>query len=294
MLNKIKAAVLRVYYRYANRHVWAGHYTDRPVSNLFIPGPGGPIPVRIYASEADGQHPVILYIHGGGWVIGDLESHHPFCQILAQRTTATVLAVDYRLAPECPYPAANDDCLAVANWVSENFKAVGPNNGRMIIAGDSAGGNLTAATCLAVQGRARDVLDGAITLYPVVDHYSNNRPSYKERARAKPLSSKLMFWFWDTWLGDTPPQRAPLARPLLSDKLGQLPPLFNITAEFDPLRDEGQAFARATEEAGVAVEHHHFPTAAHGFACSSGPSEEFNQFMDLLVAWLERNADTKV
>jgi acetyl esterase len=286
MWNRIKAALLRIYYRWENRRVWKGHYTDRPVSNLQIPGPAEAVPARIYAHTATGEMPVVLYIHGGGWVIGDLASHHPFCQVLAQQSGATVVSVDYRLAPEHPYPACNEDCLAAAEWLSLNLDAVGPNNGRLVIAGDSAGGNLTAATCLALSDQARATLAGAITLYPAVDHYSNPQPSYVERAKAKPLTMNIMTWFWDTWLTGTPPQDAKLARPLLSGDLDKLPPLFNVTAEFDVLRDEGRAFAETALQAGVAVEQHHYRDAAHGFACSSGPSEDFNRNMERLVAWL--------
>lgn len=288
MWNRIKAALLRIYYRWVNRWVWRGRYSDSPVSSLEVPGPAGPVPLRIYTNWADGQSPVILYFHGGGWVIGDLETHHPFCQELARRTASTVVAVDYRLAPEHPYPASTEDCLAAARWLTVNLDSVGPNNGRLVIAGDSAGGNLTAATCLALEGEAREKLAGAITLYPAVDHYSNPQPSHRERARAKPLTMNIMSWFWDTWLGATPPQDASAARPLLSDRLDRMPPLFNVTAEFDVLRDEGRVFAEAVSRAGVAVEQHHYAGAAHGFACSSGPSEDFNRNMDALVAWLQR------
>lgn len=286
MWNRIKAYLLRIYYRWENRRMWAGHYTDSLTSNLVLPGPAGPVPARIYASSANGKMPVILYFHGGGWVIGDLESHHPFCQVLAQRSGATVVAVDYRLAPEHPYPACSEDCLAAAEWVASNLDATGPNNGRLVIAGDSAGGNLTAATCLALSEGGREILAGAITLYPAVDHYSNPRLSHRERARAKPLTLNIMTWFWDTWLADTPPQDAKLARPLLSAELGRMPPLFNVTAEFDVLRDEGRAFAEAVQQAGVPVEQHHHRDAAHGFACSGGPSEDFNHNMQHLTTWL--------
>ena len=256
MWDRIKAVLLRVYYRWVNRRAWAGHYVDDPVSNLQIPGPAGPIPVRIYASTASGDMPVILYFHGGGWVIGDLESHHPFCQVLARQSGATVVSVGYRLAPEHPYPACNEDCLAAADWLCSNLDATGPNNGRLVIAGDSAGGNLTAATCLALGDHAREKLAGAITLYPAVDHYSNHQPSHTERAKAKPLTLSIMSWFWDAWLAATPPQDANLARPLLSDNLGRLPPLFNVTAEYDVLRDVGRACGEAAQRAGVAGVHH--------------------------------------
>jgi acetyl esterase/lipase len=286
MWNRIKAALMRIYYRWENRRVWAGSYDDKPVSNLQIPGAAGPVPIRIYASSATGELPVILYFHGGGWVIGDLESHHPFCQVLAQSSGATVVAVDYRLAPQYPYPASNEDCLAAAQWTASNLAATGPNNGRLVIAGDSAGGNLTAATCLALGEEARSKLAGAVTLYPAVDHYSNSRPSHTERGKAQPLTMNIMTWFWDTWLEDTQAGDAKLARPLLWGELSRMPPLFNVTAEFDVLRDEGRAFAAAVQQAGVAVEQHHYSKAAHGFACSTGPSGDFTRNMERLVSWL--------
>lgn len=288
MWNKIKAVLLRWFYRWSSRRAWSSHFTDHPVNDAEIAGPAGVIPLRIYNATADGSQPVILYFHGGGWVIGDLESHHPFCQVLAESSGATVVAVDYRLAPENPYPAANEDCLAAAEWMANNLDLAGPNDGRLVIAGDSAGGNLTAATCLALSNSAREKLAGAVTLYPAVDHYCNPRLSHQERARSMPLTLSIMTWFWNTWLGSTPPGDAHLARPLLSQSLATLPPLFNVTAEYDVLRDEGRAFAEAAQRAGVAVEHHHFSKSAHGFACSSGPTDDFKRNMDNLVSWLSK------
>lgn len=287
VLQKIKVAILRAYYRFANKKVWRGQFPDPPCSTLKIPGPDGPITARMYAATRADQ-PLILYFHGGGWVLGDLETHHPFCQELAQRTACTVIAVDYRLAPEYPYPAATQDCLAAAQWAATHLDELAPNNGSLVIAGDSAGGNLTAATCLTLEGEERDRLAGAITLYPVVEHYSTPQPSYTERAKAKPLSSSLLFWFWDTWLGDTPLADASSSCPLRSKELARLPPLFNITAEYDPLRDEGRTFAEAVAAAGVPVTQHHFDQAAHGFACSSGPSADFNTLMAALNDWLQQ------
>ena len=280
LLTTVKTSVLRLYYRLSNKHAWRGKFDDKPTSTLQIPGPAGPMAARMYTADASGELPLILYFHGGGWVIGDLDTHHPFCQVLSQRSGATVLALDYRLAPEHPWPAAQEDCLAAAEWVTRHLAELGPNNGRLVIAGDSAGGNLTACSALDLSEEARSKVCGAATLYPAADHYQRDWPSYREQARSGPLTTGIMFWFWNTYLGATAPDQAASARPLLSDKLDTLPPLFNITAERDPLKDEGQAFAKAVEDQGVKVQHRHYPKAAHGFACSEGPTEDFGLFMD--------------
>lgn len=282
----LKVALLRLYYRFINWWNWRGRHPRHATSTLQIPGPAGPIAARLYTAEASGDRPLILYFHGGGWVIGDLNTHHAFCQVLSQRCGATVLAVDYRLAPEHPWPAAEQDCLAAAQWVAGRLPELGPGNGRMVIAGDSAGGNLCATTCLSLTGPARAALAGAVTIYPAVDHYASGWLSYTERAHARPLTFKLMRWFWDTYLGDTAPAAATSARPIHSAALASLPPLFNITAEFDPLRDEGRAFGKAVEASGVPTHQRHFERAAHGFACSGGPNRDFLAFMDDLQAWL--------
>jgi acetyl esterase/lipase len=286
MLRALKTWIYRTYYRFSNRTQWRGKYPDPATSTLQIPGPAGAMEARMYTAAATGDAPLILYFHGGGWVIGDLDTHHPFCQVLANNTGATVIALDYRLAPEHPWPAAQEDCLAAAEWVAARLAELGPNNGGLVISGDSAGGNLTACTCLALSADARRQLRGAATLYPAVDHYQRDWPSYREQGSAKPLTLSLMCWFWDAYLGDSSPEDAMAARPLTSGDLALLPPLFNITAERDPLRDEGRAFAEAASGLGVPVQQRHFANAAHGFACSEGPTEDFNAFMADFRQWL--------
>ncbi len=286
MLRRLKTWFYRTYYRLSSAIQWRGKYPDPDTSTLQIPGPAGSIEARMYTATASGERPLILYFHGGGWVIGDLDTHHPFCQQLAHKTGATLLALNYRLAPEHTWPAAQEDCLAAAEWVAAHLAELGPNNGSFVIAGDSAGGNLTACTCLTMTASARELVSGAATLYPAVDHYQRDWPSYQERARASALTSALMFWFWDTYLGQSSPELALSARPMQADNLSSLPPLFNITAELDPLRDEGQAFAKAVKAKGVPVQHRHFADAAHGFACSEGPTENFKAFLDDFDRWL--------
>lgn len=285
-LTRLKTRLLRFYYRLSNKYTWRGKFNDHATSMLQIPGPAAPLAARMYTAGASDSLPLVLYFHGGGWTIGDLDTHHPFCQVVNEQVGATVLALDYRLAPEHPWPAAQDDCLAAAQWVAAHLAELGPNNGRLVIAGDSAGGNLTACSALGLSGEAQLVLCGIATLYPAVDHPEHNWPSYSEQSRSGPLTTNLMRWFWNTYLGDTPAAEAMPARPLRSSRLGQLPPLFNITAERDPLRDEGQAFAEAVASQGVEVRHRHFPGTAHGFACSEGPTEDFNRFIADFCQWL--------
>ncbi|TDG15478.1 alpha/beta hydrolase [Seongchinamella unica] len=286
-LDKVQARLLRLGYRLSNQYVWRGKFIDHATSLLQIPGPSGPLAARLYSNTASGRLPLILYFHGGGWVIGDLDTHHPFCQVLAERSGATVLALDYRLAPEHPWPAAQADCLAASEWVAGHLSELGPNNGRLVIAGDSAGGNLTACSALDLGADARQRLAGAATLYPAADHPQQAWPSYREEARSGLLTTGLMRWFWGTYLGGTPLAQAANARPLRSTRLGQLPPLFAVTAERDPLRDEGQAFADAVRQCGVDVRHRHFAGAAHGFACSEGPTDDFNEFIEEFCDWLD-------
>lgn len=285
-LTRLKTRLIRFYYRLSNKHTWRGKFNDHATSMLRIPGPAGPLAARMYTASASGNLPLVLYFHGGGWTIGDLDTHHPFCQVLNEQAGATILALEYRLAPEHPWPAAQDDCLAAAEWVAAHLAELGPNNGTLVIAGDSAGGNLTACTALDLSTGARQALGGVATFYPAVDYPERHWPSYSEQARSGPLTTNLMRWFWNIYLGDTPPAEAMPARPLQSNRLGELPPLFNITAERDPLRDEGQAFAEAAASQGVDVRHRHFPGAAHGFACSEGPTEDFNHFIADFCQWI--------
>jgi acetyl esterase len=285
-MNRLKVAVLRLYYRFINWWNWRGGHPRNATSTLQVPGPAGPIAARLYTADATDDRPLILYFHGGGWVIGDLNTHHAFCEVLSQRCKATVLAVDYRLAPEHPWPAAEEDCLAAAEWVAVRLPELGPGNGRLVIAGDSAGGNLCAITCLSLSDAARATLAGAVTIYPAVDHYQSGWLSYRERSRSRPLTFNLMRWFWDTYLAGTAPEDAFSARPLHSQSLATMPPLFNITAEYDPLRDEGRAFGKAVAAAGVPTRQRHFERAAHDFACSGGPNRDFLAFIDDLQDWL--------
>ena len=288
MLQRLKVWAFRKYYHFISDRGWKGHPIKPGHNPLQIPGDTGPLHARMYTTDNSGDKPLIIYFHGGGWVIGDLDTHHPFCQVLSERTGCTVISVDYRLAPEHPFPAAHEDSLGATRWIADHIGDFGPSNGHLVIAGDSAGGNLAACTCLDLDEQTRSMVVGEIVKYPVVDHYSADHRSYVERAKGQSLTSAVMHWFWDTYLGDCSANdnRAQRAQPLHSDRLGSLPPTFLITAEFDPLRDEGIAFAEKLRLADVPLQYRHFETAAHGFACSEGPTDVFEAYMDDLVTWL--------
>jgi acetyl esterase len=293
-LQTLKTWLLRWLYRLVNYLGWRGHLPDRPSHDLLAQLPVGSVRLRVYPGDAAAQAcPLIIYMHGGGFVIGDLQTHHGCCLNLVERTGHSVVAIDYRRAPEHPFPAAHDDCLAVTEWITARPGELAPGNGRVILAGDSAGGNLVAATAAALSAEARAHVVGQVIFYPTVDYDAPGYPSYLEKARAYPLTSGLMHWFWQTYLhgsalgrgSDDYRQRATV---LHADGIDRLPPTFLVTAENDPLRDEGIAYAHKLRAAGVALTHHHFSEATHGFASSEGPTRNYLEMMTRLQSWLEQ------
>ncbi len=221
------------------------------------------IPVRIYRTSQEEDQPVAVYFHGGGWVIGDLETHDSTCRQLAVAADCTVVSVDYRLAPEHPFPAAIDDCYLATRWVVEQAGALGVDPERLAVAGDSAGGNLAACVCI----RARDAqgpnIGFQLLIYPVTDARMESA-SYEENAEGYLLTRESMEWFWNHYTGHRH-QDNPLASPQAASDLSGLPPACIITAEYDPLRDEGEQYARALEAAGVRTVLRRFDGMIHGF-----------------------------
>lgn len=288
MLQSLKVWLLRRYYRWSGARAWRGRFTDAPFSTLQLPLPGRQLGARVYSSAAGRDLPLLVYFHGGGWVLGDLDTHHPFCQQLRELSGCSVVAVNYRLAPEHPCPAAMDDCREASHWLVQNLESTGPNNGSIVLAGDSAGGHLAACTALTLDPQSRARLVGAMLIYPVVDHYSTPYASYVERAKGQTLTSNLMRWFWDTWLAGEGAQAATAAGavPMHSAGLATLPPCLLVTAERDPLRDEGVQFAEKLRADGITVISEHYGNAEHGFACSHGPTPDFEHFMTLARGWL--------
>jgi acetyl esterase len=249
------------------------------VEDRAVPGPGGEIPVRIYTPDSATPRAGLVYFHGGGWVIGDLESHDEVCRRLAARSGATVVATHYRLAPETRFPGAAEDCYAAARWVSENAGGLGIDPGRLAIGGDSAGGNLTAVVTQMARDRGGPSLRFQLLIYPVTD-CDYETPSYIENADGYFLTRRAMRWFWDHYVPDPAERVHAYASPLRAESHSELPPALVITAEYDPLRDEGEAYAKALEKAGVAVQCSRYAGMLHGFVAFTGLVDQAQRAVD--------------
>ncbi|RIL06891.1 MAG: lipase [Proteobacteria bacterium] len=230
-----------------------------------LPGPAGEIPVRVYVPEGAAKPaPAIAYFHGGGWVIGGVDTHDNFCRALANRTRAIVVSVDYRLAPEHRHPAAAEDCYAATRWIAEHGAEIGADGARIAVAGDSAGGNLAAVVSLMARDRGGPALRHQVLTYPVTDA-DFERASYRDNAEGYLLTRKGMQWFWDHYVPDAARRSDAYAAPQRAATLAGLPPATVITAEYDPLRDEGEAYAARLREAGVATTLTRYDGQIHGF-----------------------------
>jgi len=261
------------------------------VENQVIPGPGGDIPVRIYTPNGEGPFPSLVFYHGGGWVIGDLDTVDVPCRLLANRANCVVVSVDYRLAPEHKFPAAADDAYAAAKWVVENGPSIKVDSSRVAVGGDSAGGNLAAVVSLMARDKNEIDLAYQLLIYPVTNH-SYETVSYSDNADGYLLTKDSMIWFWDHYLRNPQDGDNPYASPLKAEDLSGLPPALVITAEFDPLRDEGEAYAQRLKEAGVSVEETRYNGMIHGFFWMPGTLDQgmkaVNQAADALKRALAR------
>ncbi|MDA8020155.1 MAG: alpha/beta hydrolase [Thermoanaerobaculia bacterium] len=236
----------------------------------------GTVPVRVYLPPnlAEDPAPAVVFYHGGGWVQGDLESHHALCTLIAQRVPCRVVAVDYRLAPEHPYPAAVDDALAAYRWVATEGSSMRIDPQRIAVMGDNAGGNLATVTCIQLRDLARreacDVPQpcAQVLLYPITD-WPRDRDSYQAFGEGLVLDRATIEWFFERYV-DGDGTNDPRVAPLRSGDLSDLPPAFIATAFFDILRDECRDYAKALEQSGVEVRHFEFPGQAHGFASMTG------------------------
>ncbi len=236
------------------------------VRDFTVPGPGGEVPVRLYKPESAGDEPlpVLVFYHGGGWVVCNLDTHDTLCRQLANAVGCAVVAVDYRLAPEHKYPAAVDDSYAAASWVMENAGTFGGDPARVAVGGDSAGGNLATVVSMMARDRGEPMPVCQILIYPVTD-YDLERPSYLENAEGYVLTKAAMRWFFDCYFERDEDGYQPYASPIRAESLVGLPPALVITSEYDPLRDEGEAYAARLKEAGVPVKHTRYDGMIHPF-----------------------------
>jgi acetyl esterase/lipase len=240
------------------------------VENLSVPRLSGEVPIRLYASEQGGVRPALIYFHGGGYVLGNLDTHDAVCRALAKESGAVVIAVDYRLSPESKFPAAVEDAYAATVWTAANAGRLGINSRRIAVGGDSAG----AALATVVAKRCRDAggpaLAAQVLFYPVTDMSSFETGSYRELGEGYFLTRSSMQWFTGLYLASADDARNPEVSPLLAPDLSGLPPALVITAEFDPLRDEGEAYAQRLQQAGVPVTVTRYPGMIHAFISMRG------------------------
>ena len=227
---------------------------------------GQMIPVRVYTPSGDGPFPVIVYLHGGGWVIATLDTYDPSCRVLCALTKAVVVSVDYRKAPEYRFPAAHEDCYAALQFVMENTAAFNGNPSAVAVVGESAGGNMATAVCLMASQRGGHMPIHQVLIYPVTN-CDFNTPSYIANATAKPLNAAMMEWFFSKYLNGPSDAGNVLISPLRasSDQLRALPPATVVTDEIDPLRSEGIAYAQKLRDAGVNVAQQDYVGVTHEF-----------------------------
>jgi acetyl esterase len=245
---------------------FSGHVRD-----LTVDGAAGPIGARLYTpKDAPAAGPGLIFYHGGGFVIGDLETHDGLCRRLCQASGVGIIAIDYRLAPEARFPAAHEDAVAAANWVFAHAYEIGFDPARIAVGGDSAGGNLAAATAIALRDAGKNRIAFQLLLYPVAQ-FAGDTESMKTLGEGYFLTKKGMDWFAASLFGDG--DRAdPRASILLHPRLADLPPALLVTAGFDPLKDEGKAYAEKLKAAGVTVEHREYASFIHGFYNMAGIS----------------------
>jgi len=258
---------------------------------------------RVYTPPEATAPPVLVFAHGGGWVIGSIETHDPFCRLLSEAAGVSILSVEYRLAPENPFPAGLDDVLAAYHWAAAHAGDFGADPKRLLLGGDSAGGNLAAVAANRICATGQAPRPAAVMLlYPVTDHPGAGHTSYTENGTGYGLEASRMRWLWKQYASGIPPGD-PNVSPLRQEPLPALPPTLVATAEYDPLRDEGIAYAEKLKAAGVAVTHLHAAEMHHNFPVSPGTVARFPQSVAALnrfAAWLrtatedERAASSRI
>jgi len=260
----------------------AAEGTGQPSTEEHVaPGPAGDIPLRVYRPGGAGPWPVVVFFHGGGWVIGDRDTHDGLCRHLCTGTPAVLISVDYRLAPEHPFPAAVEDAEAATRWAAANAAQFGADPARLAVAGDSAGGNLAAVVARRARDQGGPPIAFQLLLYPVTD-LTRSHPSYVANGEGYLLTAQAMAWFAGHYLAGADP-RNPDVSPLFTADLRGLPSAYVVTAEFDPLRDEGEAYAAALRRAGVDATAVRYDGMIHGFLSMDGLLDEARRALAVTV-----------
>ncbi len=256
---------------------------------LAIPAPHGTIPARIYTPKTlrtrSGLAPCLVFFHGGGWVIGNLETHDVVCRKLAHEGELIVISVDYRLAPEHKFPAAVDDAITATGWISANAKQLGIDAQRLMVGGDSAGGNLAAVVSLDARDKGGPAIAGQVLVYPATE-FARTHASHREPETSILLTHSVIGWFADHYMGDAD-RTDWRASPARAKTLAGLPPAYVLTAGADPLRDEGDEYAARLKQAGVAVAYKHFPGQFHGFFTMGKLLKQADVAVTDIAIWLK-------
>lgn len=258
------------------------------VQELLVPSAGEPIPARLYRPQAMERTGLTVFFHGGGFVIGSIESHDAACRRLCKLTGAAVLSVEYRLAPEHPFPAAPDDALQAVRWAAQQAPAWRLSPARLVLAGDSAGGALAAVTALRLRDEGGPRVAGQVLVYPMADYHTPPTPSYLAYESGYFLTRAAMVRFWREYLSRAEDGLHPHASPLRATDLSSLPPALVLTAEFDPLRDEGERYAHRLLDAGVPVTLRRQAGLIHGFLRMFGVSDKARDAMEYTAQWIRQ------
>jgi acetyl esterase len=258
------------------------------VREQVIRGPGGDLRLRIYRPPGRGPFPLLAFFHGSGFVLCSLDTHDGMCRNLCAGAGCVVVSVDYRLAPEHKYPAGLDDCVFATRWIADHAGELEGDAQRLVVGGDSAGGNLAAAAALRLRDQGGPRLVGQLLIYPVTDYHTPGTASYRENAEGYGLTYDTMVWFWDHYLADAAQAADPYVSPLRASDLAKLPPALVQTAEYDPLRDEGDAYAAKLRAAGTQAKLSRWDGMNHGFLFWVGRVDKAGEAMGECCAWLRQ------
>lgn len=257
------------------------------VEEYMIPVEDAEITGRVYTPEGQGLFPIFIYLHGGGWVLGDLETVDSLCRSIANKAKCIVVSVDYRLAPEHRFPTAFEDCYTASRWIAVHAKEWNGDPERIAIGGDSAGGNLAAAVTLKAKHEKEPIFNAQVLVYPVTD-LTFTTSSYEENEEGYFLTHESMMWFRNHYLPNKEDWSNVYAAPLLAEDFSELPPTLVITAEYDPLRDEGLAYADKLEKAGVQVESTCYEGMIHGFFWMDGMMDKGKEAIEQVASYLNK------